>query len=90
VGYTLQQNAIAPPESGRSAELVDAYARPNGNQTYYVLEYAVTLPGQQRHDLVVVGVNRQKLYTLDISTTEDRWGRVQELFHRVVESFLAV
>ncbi|KKI99684.1 photosystem II reaction center PsbP [Prochlorothrix hollandica] len=89
VGYALQQTAIAPPDTGRSAELVDAYSHVNGSKTYYVLEYAVTLPDQQRHDLVAVGVNRGKLYTLDISTTESRWDQIQALFHTVVESFAA-
>lgn len=88
VGYALQQTAIAPPNTGRSAELVDAYDFIAKDKTYYVLEYAVTLPDQQRHDLVTVAVHRGKLYTIDISTTEARWDRVQELFHKVVESFI--
>ncbi|MEB3272597.1 MAG: photosystem II reaction center PsbP [Prochlorothrix sp.] len=87
VGYALQTTAIAPPDTGRSAELVDAYDFNNDGQTYYALEYAVTLPDQQRHDLVAVGVKRGKLYTLDVSTTEARWDRVSESFHKVVESF---
>ena len=89
VGYALQKTAIAPPETGRSAEIVDAYDFTAKEKSYYVLEYAVTLPDQKRHDLVAVGVNRGKLYTLDISTTEDRWDRVAEMFHKVVESFIA-
>ena len=87
VGYLLQQKAIAPPESGRTAELVNAESHLEGQKTYYVLEYEVTLPGQKRHDLASVVVNRGKLYTFNASTTEDRWSKVADQFKTIVESF---
>jgi photosystem II oxygen-evolving enhancer protein 2 len=87
VGYKLQKNAIAPPDSGREAELVNAEARESGDKTYYILEYNVKLPNQQRHNLASVAVNRGKLYTFNVSTTQKRWGKVQDLFKQVVKSF---
>ncbi|MEM8604058.1 MAG: photosystem II reaction center PsbP [Cyanobacteria bacterium P01_H01_bin.121] len=87
VGYTLQQKAIAPPDSGRTAELVNAYERESGTQTYYILEYEVTLPNQKRHDLATVAITRNKLYTLNVSALESRWPKVSDLFERVVQSF---
>jgi photosystem II oxygen-evolving enhancer protein 2 len=87
VGYSLQQKAIAPPGSGRTAELVNATERIDGPKTYYILEYEVTLPGQKRHDLASVVVNRGNLYTFNASTTEDRWQKVADRFKTIVNSF---
>ncbi len=87
VGYQLQKNAIAPPNSGRKAELVNAEARESGDKTYYLLEYSVKLPNQQRHNLASVAVSRGKLYTLNASTTEKRWEKLQDVFKQVAKSF---
>jgi photosystem II oxygen-evolving enhancer protein 2 len=87
VGYQLQKNAIAPPDSGRKAELVNAESRQSGDKTYYLLEYSVKLPNQRRHNLASVAVSRGKLYTLNASTTEKRWGKLQNLFEQVAKSF---
>ena len=87
VGYQLQKNAIAPPDSGRQAELVNAESRQSGDKTYYLLEYSVKLPNEQRHNLASVAVSRGKLYTLNASTTEKRWGKLQNLFEQVAKSF---
>lgn len=87
VGYALQQKAIAPPGSGRTAELVDAAERQVGDRTFYTLEYAVKLPNQDRHDLATVVIHKGRLYTLNASTTEQRWPRAKQLLHEVVGSF---
>ncbi len=88
VGYQLSKSAIAPPDSGRQAELVSADSRQVGDKTYYILEYAVKLPNQQeRHNLASVAVSRGKLYTFNASTPEPRWTKVQPLLQRVVSSF---
>jgi photosystem II oxygen-evolving enhancer protein 2 len=88
VGYKLSKNAIAPPDSGRQAELVNAETREVGDKTYYILEYAVTLPNQkQRHNLASVAVSRGKLFTFNVSTTEKRWESVKDKFKTVVNSF---
>ncbi|PLS68077.1 MAG: photosystem II oxygen evolving complex protein PsbP [Cyanobacteria bacterium M5B4] len=88
VGMRVRDRIIAPPESDRRAELVNASARRNKAHDYYLLEYAIELGnGFKRHDLVAVTANRQRLYTLDISAPEDRWDKVQEMFQAVVQSF---
>ncbi len=88
VGYKLSKNAIAPADSGREAELVNAEARESRSKNYYLLEYAVKLPNQQqRHNLASVAISRGKLFTLNISTTEERWPKVKEAFEKVVRSF---
>ena len=87
VGYKLSKNAIAPPGSGREAELVNAEAREKGDKTYYLLEYAVTLPTQKRHDFASVTVSRDQLFTLNVSTSEKRWEKTHEKLEQVVKSF---
>jgi photosystem II oxygen-evolving enhancer protein 2 len=87
VGYRLSKNAIAPPDSNRTAELVDAQVRNNGDETYYLLEYAVQLPSQKRHNLASVVVRRGQLFTFNLSTTEKRWEKAEDKFRQVVNSF---
>lgn len=87
VGYRLSKAAIAPPGSNRQAELVNAEAYERGPQTYYLLEYAVTLPNQKRHNLTSMAVSRGKLYSFSASTTEARWQQMAETFDQVAHSF---
>jgi photosystem II oxygen-evolving enhancer protein 2 len=87
VGYQLGKTAIAPPGSGREAELINAESREFGDKTYYTLEYAVKVNGQERHNLASVAVSRGKLYTFNASTTEDRWGKMQDMLKQVISSF---
>lgn len=88
VGYNLSKNAIAPPDSGREAELISAEAHDIGPVTYYVLEYAVKLPNaQERHNLASVAVRRGKLFTLNLSATEKRWAKLERVFRDSVNSF---
>jgi len=88
VGYRLSKNAIAPPGSGRQAELVSAESREVGNELYYLMEYAITLPNQQlRHNLASAVVRRGQLFTFNLSTNEKRWQKSQDLFRKVVSTF---
>jgi photosystem II oxygen-evolving enhancer protein 2 len=87
VGYKLSKTAIAPPDSGREAELVNAESRESRSKSYYILEYAVKLPNQERHNLASVAVSRGKLYTINVSATEERWPKVKAAFEKVVKSF---
>jgi photosystem II oxygen-evolving enhancer protein 2 len=88
VGQRLAKNSIGSLP-GRSAELVAALSRtsPETNITYYLLEYAVQLPNQLRHNLASVAVRRGKLFTFNISTPESRWQKVSDKFRKVAASF---
>ncbi|OUL19864.1 photosystem II reaction center PsbP [Nostoc sp. 106C] len=89
VGYKLGKAALAPPDSGRSAELVNAFERESDGKTYYILEYAVKLPNQQqRHNIASVAVSRGKLFTFNASIPERRWQKVKPAMEEVVNSFL--
>jgi photosystem II oxygen-evolving enhancer protein 2 len=87
VGYRISKSAIAPPGSGREAELVNAETREVGDKTYYLLEYATNVNGNQRHNLASVSVSRGKLYTFNASTPEARWSKMQATLKQVVSSF---
>lgn len=87
VGYRLSKNAIAPPGSGREAELINAESRQIDDETYYLLEYAVKLPNQLRHNLASVVVRRGQLFTLNLSTTERRWEKARNTLRKVADSF---
>ena len=87
VGETLRRMVIAPEESGRQAELIAADQRDQDGRTFYDLEYTVHLENRDRHELATVVVDRGRLYTFAASTNENRWAKVQDLFHQVVNSF---
>ncbi|MFM7424258.1 MAG: photosystem II reaction center PsbP [Elainella sp.] len=88
VAYRLSKNAIAPPGSGRQAELVSAESKQVGDQLYYLMEFAITLPNQQlRHNLASAVVRRGQLFTFNLSTNERRWQKTQDLFRTVVNTF---
>ncbi|MBE9051920.1 photosystem II reaction center PsbP family protein [Nostocales cyanobacterium LEGE 11386] len=88
VGYKLGKAALAPPNSGRSAELVNALERESQGKTYYILEYEVKLPNREdRHNVASVAVSRGKLFTFNASIPERRWQRVQGMMEDVVNSF---
>jgi len=88
VGYKLGKNAIAPPDSGREAELVNANEREFNGKSYYLLEYTVKLPNKQkRHNLASVAVSHGKLYTFNASVAEKRWRKVNRLFDEIITSF---
>lgn len=87
VGQTLGKKVIAPPNSGRDAELISAEARQSGSKDYYILEYVIDLGGQKRHNLSSAALSRGKLYSLSVSTPEQRWSRVENIMEQVVGSF---
>ncbi|MBE9191898.1 photosystem II reaction center PsbP family protein [Gloeocapsopsis crepidinum LEGE 06123] len=88
VGYKLGKSAIAPVDSGREAELVNAEELETDTKTYYLLEYTVKLPNQQqRHNMASVAISRGKLFTFNASTPERRWTKVKPTLDAVVKSF---
>ncbi|MFN6518310.1 MAG: photosystem II reaction center PsbP [Nostoc sp. CreGUA01] len=88
VGYKLGKAALAPADSGRSAELINAAEREIDGKTYYLLEYEVKLPNQQqRHNIASVAVSRGKLFTFNASISERRWPKVKQTIDEVVNSF---
>jgi photosystem II oxygen-evolving enhancer protein 2 len=88
VGYRLGKAALAPPDSGRTAELVNAGKKETDGKLYYLLEYAVKLPNQQlRHNIASVAVSRGKVFTFNASVPEKRWPKLKRTIDEVVDSF---
>jgi photosystem II oxygen-evolving enhancer protein 2 len=78
VGYQLSKSAIAPPDSGRTAELVNAVERQVNGKSYYQLEYLVKLAdGRERHNLASASVSRGKLFTMNASAPQERWEQMK-------------
>ena len=88
VGYRFMQIVNANTNNGREAELISAQKGQKELQDYYLLEYRVKL-GEDlyRHNLASVATKNGKLYTFNISSTESRWQKVQQLFTTVAKSF---
>ncbi len=88
VGYRLSKSVIAPPDSGREADLISASSRQNDDEVYYLLEYAIKLPNQVvRHNLTSAIVRRGQLFTFSLYTSENHWQKSQDLFRTVVNTF---
>jgi len=87
VGQRLK-NTIAPPDSKRQGELIRAEQQEKNGKTYYLLEYQVTFPdNQKRHSMASVAVSRGKLFTLNVSTPQSRWDHLSERFNTIANSF---
>jgi len=88
VGYRLGKVALAPPNSGRSAELINAVQKEYKGKIYYILEYLVKLPNQeQRHNITSVAISRGKLFTFNASVPERRWTRINRMIDESINSF---
>lgn len=97
VGQTLIQQMIAPLGSARQAELLSAQSQPIEDKNYYLLEIRVQLPASsnsfldgsaiERHNLASIAVDQGRIFTFNLSVSEERWLRDQELFQSVVNSF---
>ena len=89
VGYRFMKQVNQDPQLNRTAELISASTREDDqHNTYYILEYQVTPPsGSVRHNLATVVVSENKLYTLNLASSQQRWHQVKTLFEAVVNSF---
>jgi photosystem II oxygen-evolving enhancer protein 2 len=87
VGYKLGKSAIAPPGSGREAELVTAESRQVEDKLYYFFEYVVRLGDRTRYNIASVAVSRGNLYTFNASTSEARWEKMRDTLEKSVKSF---
>lgn len=88
VGYRFFKDIANQPNSNRQVEFINAESLQKGEQNYYLLEYQVKLEdGQERHNLASVAVKNGKLFTFNLSTTQDRWLKINQLLETVVKSF---
>ncbi len=90
VGHRVAEKILAPPGSGRTAQLLKSGQMEKQGKTYYLLEFSTQLQGQSRHDVVAVTISRHQLFTLTASTLESRWPQVKQAFYEVAQSFQVV
>ena len=88
VGYRFLKLINNNPNSDRQAEFIRAESRQQNDKTYYLLEYEVDIPEQgARHNLASVAVSRGKIFTFNLSTSEQRWHKVKDTFEVAAKSF---
>lgn len=106
-GFSLQQlgepedaaqrfleQTVAPPGSGREAELFSASSslgrggRGDPDVIYYTFEFGVRSPTFERRNVSVLAARGDTLYTLNAQAPAALWPRDGELLRRAAESFV--
>lgn len=88
VGYRFFKDINNQPNLNRKLEFIRAESLLKGDNDYYLLEYQVTLENnKQRHNLASVVAKNGKLFTFNVSTTQTRWKKVEQLLENMVKSF---
>lgn len=87
----LLQAQLAPPGSGKVAQLIECgkHLDENGT-TYYRLEYQVRKVGVdawQRHNLAVLCARDGILYTFNAQCRESKWSQLGSMFAVAADSF---
>lgn len=88
VGYRFLKAVNNNPNNGKQTEFISAEAKEGKDKTYYILEYEVANPGEPvRHNIASVAVSHGKLFTFNLSTTQQRWSKVKDAFEIAAKSF---
>ena len=69
----------------RNAKLVSAEERQTEGILFYTFDFALD---DQTHQLLLLCVNKGKIWSLDANSTEKRWGKREELYKNVLGSFM--
>jgi len=68
---------VAPPGSDRTAVLLSARSKTatttGDDQLYYIMEFTVSTPKFDRHDIAVYGARNGLLYTMNCQCPEKLW-----------------
>jgi hypothetical protein len=83
---------VAPPGSGKTAELLSAGSRRDaGGELYYTMEFVVEAPGRfRRHNVACYGARNGLLFTLNAQCAEERWAQLREQFRAAAASFTII
>jgi len=71
--------------SKRNAKLIKASERLTDNILFYTFEFAIN---DKTHQILSLSVNKGKIWSLDVNSSEKRWKTRVELYSNVVGSFL--
>lgn len=69
--------------SGRGGQLVSAGERDLDGVPAYIFE----IKGPSSHQITLLSVNKQKLYSVNANCSEKKWSRREKLLRGVVDSF---
>ena len=84
----LLANVIAPPASGKTATLMDAYAQDRDGQPSYVFEYTVQKGDFFfQHSVSVIMSRGNCLFTLTAVAPEDKWATQEKVVKTIANSF---
>ena len=83
---------MAPPNSGKTSELYDAFTRSSGSSggtgtKYYTFEYTIKTDDWYRHNIAVFAELGGKLYTMVCQVPEADWKGREAAFRKTAESF---
>lgn len=87
VGYELQKQWLNQPDRGRQIELLIAEQQETALGTHYLLEYAVQINQQARHDLAAIALAKGQLYTFVISLPATEFERQAQQYRQILRSF---
>jgi hypothetical protein len=89
---TFLERTVAPPGSGREAQLFSASSgtRAHGDPSvlYYTFEFGVRSPSFERRNVSVLAARGDRLFTLNAQAPAALWERDGELLRRTAESFV--
>lgn len=92
VAGRLLSSTIAPPGSGKTADLVAASGRRapgGGGPLYYTVEYSVRGPGFERHNVAVYAAANDLLYSLSAQAAESAYtAGLAADFRAIADSFV--
>mmetsp|Transcript_52711 Transcript_52711/g.78732 ORF Transcript_52711/g.78732 Transcript_52711/m.78732 type:complete len:228 (-) Transcript_52711:2923-3606(-) len=71
--------------SKRNAKLVTAAARLTDDILFYTFEFAIN---DGTHQILVLCVNKGRIWSLDLNSTEKRWSKQKELYTNIAGSFM--
>lgn len=78
---------VAPPGSDRTAMLLSARSKTGDDQLYYIMEFIVSTPKFDRHDIAVYGARNGFLYTMNCQCPEKLWEKEGGNLNIAADSF---
>lgn len=87
VGYILQKEWLNQPDRKRQVELYSAEQQETALGPEYLLEYAVQVDQQDRHDLAAIVLVQRKLYTFVISLPTSEFEQQPQKYRQILRSF---
>jgi len=69
----------------RNGKLVRAQERQTEGILFYTFDFALS---DNTHQLLVLCVNKGKIWSLDANSSEKRWGKREEMYYNILGSFM--